>query len=176
MPPTSKSPLPSRGSNSCTKRDALIWASAIERSAPGKSAVKFESSQCSYLLGMRAAAIKAPPRACNWQSQRVTPRSGAPGTDFHPEPAHIEQTSAAVFTLYLDCVIRLCTRTCLCRNSKPFALCVHPVESGGGLWRSGEKRGKSRRRARTRTGQNLALSTHILITADAGGRFRCQNR
>jgi DNA replication protein DnaC len=41
----------------------------------------------------------APPRARNWQSQRVTPRSGAPGTGFHPEPAHRGQTSAAVFII-----------------------------------------------------------------------------
>src|SRR6202043_3798784 len=99
IPPTSSSPAPSRGSNPCTKRDALIWASAIERSAPGKSVVKFDSSQCSYRFGMRAAAIMAPPRARNRQSQRVTPRSGAPGTGFHPEPAHRGQTSAAVFII-----------------------------------------------------------------------------
>src|ERR1700677_2660574 len=97
IPPTSSNPLPSRGSNSCTKRDALIWASETERSAPGKSIVKFDSSQCSYLFGMRAAAIMALPRACIWQLQRVTPRSGVPGTGFHPDPAHKGQTSAPVF-------------------------------------------------------------------------------
>ena len=164
MPPTSNRPLPSRGLNSCTKRDALIWANEIERSAPGKSVVKFESSQCSYLFGMRAAAIKAPPRACNWQSQRVTPRSGAPGTGFHPEPAHRGQTSAAVFILYSDYVFKLCTRTGLGRNSKPFALCVHPVESGGGLWRTVEKRGKPRcsRRQETNKIWHFRLISRLL--------------
>jgi hypothetical protein len=61
--------------------------------------VKFDSSQCSYLFGIRAAAIMAPPRARNRQSHRVTPPSGFPGTGFHPEPAHRGQTSAAVFMI-----------------------------------------------------------------------------
>jgi hypothetical protein len=61
--------------------------------------VKFDSSQCSYLFGIRAAAVKAPPRARDWQSQRVTPPSGVPETVFHPEPAHSGQTSAAVFMI-----------------------------------------------------------------------------
>src|SRR5580658_65953 len=102
IPPTRSSPLPSRGSNSCTKRDALIWASATVQSAPGKSVVKFDSSQCSYLFGMRAAAIIAPPRACIWQLQRVTPRSGASGTGFHPDPAHMGQTWATDFIILLS--------------------------------------------------------------------------
>jgi hypothetical protein len=92
---------------------------------------------------MRAAAIMTPPRARNWQSQRVTPRSGAPGTGFHPEPAHSGQTSAAVFIIVYDyTLIRLCTQTRLRGNSKPFPPCVHPVESGGGLWRTVGNRGK----------------------------------
>jgi hypothetical protein len=81
----------------------------------------------------------APPRARSWQSQRVTPPSGVPETGFHPEPAHKGQTSAAVFMIVY---LRLCARTGLYRNSKPFPLCAHPVESGGGLWRIAEKRGK----------------------------------
>jgi hypothetical protein len=48
---------------------------------------------------MRAAAMRAPPRARNWQSQRVTPPSGASGTGFHPVPEHNGQTSAAVFII-----------------------------------------------------------------------------
>jgi len=46
-----------------------------------------------------AAAIMAPPRARSWQSQRVTPPSGVPGTGFHPDPAHRGQISAAVFMI-----------------------------------------------------------------------------
>src|SRR5882762_5084593 len=46
---------------------------------------------------MRAAATIASERARNWQSQRVTPRSGALGTTLHPEPAHRGQTSFATF-------------------------------------------------------------------------------
>src|SRR5208282_5688118 len=185
MPPTSNNPLPSRGLNSCTKRDALIWAGAIERSAPGKSVVKFESSQCSYRLGMRAAAIKAPPRACNWQSQRVTPRSGAPGTGFHPEPAHRGQTSAAVFIVYLNCLFRLCISTLHPNRPVPQPETVCSLCTSCGERRrvvenrdcgEPEKRGKPCRRPRTRTGQDLALSAHIFITADAAVRFRCQNR
>jgi hypothetical protein len=120
---------------------------------------------------MRAAAIMAPPRARNWQSQRVTPRSGAPGTGFHPEPAHRGQTSAAVFILP---VIRLCTRTRLRRNSKAFPLCAHPVESGGGLWRTEENCRSSdhrivgsqiaRSQNRRSEAKHFALTSHSPIT------------
>jgi hypothetical protein len=88
---------------------------------------------------MRAAAIKALPRARNWQSQRVTPRSAAT-TAFHPEPPHSGQTSTAVFIiLSLILYLELCTRTGLRRNRKPFPLCAHPVQSGAELWRIAEK-------------------------------------
>jgi hypothetical protein len=69
----------------------------------------------------------------------VTPPSGAPGTGFHPEPAHTGQTSAAVFMIVY---FRLCTRTRLRRNSKLFPLCAHPVETCSELWRTVEKRRK----------------------------------
>src|SRR5579862_5193697 len=81
-----------------------MCASDTERSAPGKSVVKFDNSQCSYRLGIRAAAIRDPARARIWQSQRVTPRSADPETVLHPEPAHKGQTSVADFMIvYLDC-------------------------------------------------------------------------
>src|ERR1700677_2847799 len=99
IPPTSRRPAPSRGSNSFTKRSAAILANASDRSASEKLVSNSDSSQCSYLFGIRAAAIKAPPRACKRQSQRVTPRSGPPGTGFHPEPAQVGQISVATFII-----------------------------------------------------------------------------
>jgi hypothetical protein len=59
---------------------------------------------------MRADEISVPPRARNWQSQRVTPRSGAPGTGFHPDPAQFGQTSASVF------IRRLFDRSYFCKS------------------------------------------------------------
>src|ERR1700722_1410642 len=94
-------PVPSRGSYSCANLEAQRKANEREEGAPGKSVVKLESSQCSYLRGMRAAVIKEAARARTWQSHRATRRSAsepsrAPKPDktvFHPVPSHSGQTS-----------------------------------------------------------------------------------
>src|SRR5262249_91008 len=71
---------------SSTNLHAAKRAGARLRWGPSNS--KFESSQCSYRLGMRAAARSDRARACKWQSHRVTRRSPARETAFQPVPSH----------------------------------------------------------------------------------------
>src|ERR1035438_8775856 len=100
--PISSRPVLSTGYSSTNLYAAIR---ACNRCECGPSNSKFDSSQCSYRFGIRAAEINAPPRARIWQSQRVTPPSGASATTFHPEPAHSGQASTAVFIasiLYLN--------------------------------------------------------------------------
>jgi len=100
--------------------------------------VNSESSQCSYRLGIRAAAIRESVRARNWQSQRVTPRSGVPVTVFHPDPAHRGQTSVVDFMISIH---PLCNGTSVGCNLNRNAFCVLPVQTRQGLWRSVENAG-----------------------------------
>jgi len=73
--------------------------------------------------------------------------------------------------------IQLCTRSRLRRKTKPVSGCALPVESGDGLWRTVEKRGKlPRRRPQTRNAQNPALSSYRPMAADAVGRVGYENR
>src|ERR1700733_12318639 len=100
--PMISNPVPSRGSYSCANLEAQRKASESDECAPGKSVVKLESSQCSYLRGMRAAVLKEAARARSWQSHRATRLSASepsrgPEPDetvFHPVPSHSGQTSA----------------------------------------------------------------------------------
>lgn len=112
--------------------------------------VKLESSQCSYLRGIRAAVIKEAARARSWQSQRATRRSASepsrgPETDetvFHPVPSHSGQTSAgALITKHPE--LRFINLTVPHEEAFMQALrrsfCVHPVQAAHLLWNVEEK-------------------------------------
>src|SRR2546430_17565350 len=102
MPPMSNRPVLSSGYSSTNLQAAMR---AVARCACGPSNSKFESSQCSYRLGMRAEASNELARDFRRQSQRTTRRLEL--EDFHPLPRQTGHPSVATFMnrLYFECAL-----------------------------------------------------------------------
>src|SRR5258708_23257153 len=136
MLPISNRPVLSSGYSS-TNLQAAMRAGARLRWGPSNS--KFDSSQCSYRLGIRAAASRVSPRSFVRHSQRVT-RWSEPA-DFHPLPPHIGQTSAAVFINFFSfqCALpnafaQVITAEALCTSCGVVELAVENREKFGVRW------------------------------------------